>query len=74
MELMGLNLYAFMWLRILDAALAELGEGNGDKSYLDGLVKTGEFFFARLLPHTVSRLEEIKAGASTLMAMTAEQF
>jgi len=26
------------------------------------------------LPHTVSRLEEIKAGASTLMAMTAEQF
>lgn len=74
MELLGLTLYNFMWLRILAAVLPKLQAGSGDTPHLSGLVKTAEFFFARLLPKTRALVKEIEAGADTLMAMTAEEF
>ena len=74
MELLGLTLYNFMWLRILAAALPKLQAGSGDTQHLSGLVKTAEFFFARILPKTRALVEEIEAGADTLMAMSAEEF
>ncbi|MGI9249913.1 MAG: acyl-CoA dehydrogenase C-terminal domain-containing protein [Pseudohongiellaceae bacterium] len=73
MELMGLNLYAFMWLKILSAALNP-NTIRYDTNYCDGLIKTAEFFFARLLPRSTSLLQEIQAGSDTLMALKAEQF
>ena len=74
MELMGLTLYCFMWIRILAAAIAEVDAGSPDQSQLDGLVKTGEFFIDRLLPRNKSLSDEIAAGAKTMMAMSADQF
>ena len=74
MELLGLTLYNFMWLRILAAALPKLQAGSGDTLHLSGLVKTAEFFFARILPRTRALVEEIEAGADTLMAMKTEEF
>ena len=74
MELLGLTLYNFMWLRILAAALPKLQAGSGDTLHLSGLVKTAEFFFARILPRTRALVEEIEAGADTLMAMDTEEF
>ena len=74
MELLGMTLYNFMWLRILAAVLPKLQAGSGDTPHLSGLVKTAEFFFARLLPRTRALVEEIEAGAETLMAMSAEEF
>lgn len=74
MELMGLTLYAFMWLRMLAAAQRALTAGTGDAGYYDGVIKTGRFFYARLLPQTATLVSTIEAGAETLMAMTAEQF
>ena len=71
MELMGLNLYSFMWLRILAAAASS---DTLDPTYRDGLLKTGQFFFARLLPQSAALLAEIQAGSDTLMSLTAEQF
>ena len=63
-----------MWQRILAAALAASAEPNADTSYLEGLIKTGEFFLSRLLPQINGLRLEIEAGAETLMAMTADQF
>ncbi len=74
MELMGLTLYCFMWQRILAAALMAQEAGSGDREYLDGLIKTGEFFLYRMLPRSKSLVEEIAAGATVMMAMSAEQF
>lgn len=74
MELMGLVLYCFMWLRILAAALADQKSASADADYRDALVKTGQFFMQRLLPRTESLLAEITSGAESLMAMEAEQF
>ena len=74
MELLGLTLYCFMWQRMLAAAFTALESGAGDANHLNGLVKTADFFFARLLPHGKALAEEIDAGAETMMALTAEEF
>ena len=74
MELMGLTLFCFMWLRILAAAIPAQEDAAADQDYLRGLVSTGEFFISRLLPKSKSLAEEIAAGAAPMMAMTAGQF
>lgn len=76
MELVGLSLYCFMWQRILAASLSSADDSSTgfDADYLDALGKTGEFFLARLLPRADSLLAEMRAGAASLMAMSAEQF
>ena len=73
MELLGLSLYCFMWQRILASCLVDNLEGY-EASYVDALIKTGEFFFARLLPKSESLIAEIEAGSASLMALSAEQF
>jgi alkylation response protein AidB-like acyl-CoA dehydrogenase len=74
MELMGLSLYCYMWNRVLAAAFKAMAEGAGDSSHLEGLIKTGDFFMARLLPRAKSLAEEISAGADSMMAMSVDQF
>jgi len=74
LELMGLLLYSFMWLRILVATQTPQARERYSDDYLSGLRLTGDFFFARLLPKYKSLVDEIDAGADSLMAMPAEQF
>ena len=63
-----------MWLRMLAAAQQALTQDAGNQEYYDGLIKTGEFFYARLLPRAGALVHEIKAGPATLMALKMEQF
>jgi len=74
MELMGLTLYSFMWVRILAACIAEISEESQNQDYLTGLIKTGEFFLSRMLPKSKAMVEEIGAGAAPMMNLAAEQF
>ena len=74
MELLGLSLYCYMWNRVLAAAFKGIAQGTGDSNHLEGLVKTGDFFMARLLPRAKSLAEEISAGADSMMAMSVDQF
>jgi hypothetical protein len=59
---------------MLVAAFEKLESGQGDASHLNGLVKTADYFFARMLPHGKALAEEIEAGSETMMALTAEEF
>ena len=74
MELLGLTLYCFMWNRILSTAFTQLEAGEGNATHLNGLVKTADFFFARILPRSKSLAAEIEAGAETMMALAVEEF
>lgn len=74
LELLGLTLYGYMWLRIMAACHEQINSEQGAADYHDGLLKTGEYFMARLLPAASSLREEIAAGADSLMAIRAEQF
>jgi hypothetical protein len=64
---------AFMWNRIVIAANKGLANG-GDKDFYEAKLATARFFMARVLPQTTSLNHQIKAGASTLMALPAEAF
>jgi hypothetical protein len=74
LELLGLASFCFMWQRILATAFDALARNSGDEDHLQGLVKTGEFFFSKLLPRSRSLAEEIGSGAASIMAMSAQQF
>ncbi len=74
MELLGLTLYCFMWQRMIATALQSRERGEGNAEHLSGLIKTGEFFFSRLLPRQESLRTEIETGSETLMALSAEEF
>ena len=74
MELMGLTLYCFMWGKIISSAIESGKRGQENQVYFDGLIKNGGFFLDRLLPRSISLVEEIRAGANSIMETTAEQF
>jgi hypothetical protein len=73
MHLFGLTALAYMWARIVKAALAKKakGESGGD---LDAKLVLARFFNERMLPETAAHLARLSAGAGTIMAMPAAAF
>jgi alkylation response protein AidB-like acyl-CoA dehydrogenase len=73
LRLMGLSAMAYMWARIAKAARAGLAKGT-DNDFYNAKLATGRFFVQRVLPQTTSLSHQIKAGASTMMALDAAAF
>jgi alkylation response protein AidB-like acyl-CoA dehydrogenase len=73
LRLMALTAMAFMWNRIAVAAHKGLAAGN-DNAFYEAKLTTARFYIARVLPQTTALNHQIKAGASTLMALPAEAF
>ena len=74
MHLLGLVAMGYMWARIAKAAAAKKREDAGSAERMDGKLVTGRFFMERVLPETALRLNRIKAGADTTMALPVEAF
>ncbi len=73
LRLMALTAMAFMWNRIAVAAHKGLAAGN-DNAFYETKLTTARFYMQRVMPQTTSLNHQIKAGAGTLMALTAEAF
>jgi len=73
LRLLALTAMTFMWNRIAIAAHKGLAAGN-DNGFYEAKLATARFYVARVLPQTTSLTHQIKAGASTLMALPAEAF
>ena len=73
LRLMGLSAMAYMWARIAKAAHTGLAKGT-DNTFYNAKLATGRFFIQRVLPQTTSLSHQIKAGASTMMALDAAAF
>ena len=73
LRLMALTAMAFMWNRIVAAAHKGLAAGN-DNAFYEAKLATARFYLARVLPQTTSLNHQIKAGAATVMALSAEAF
>ncbi len=71
LQLFGYVAYAYMWARMAAVAQAKYGE---DEAFYTGKLATAEFFFARLLPRTLSLEASIRAGSAPLYGLSAEQF
>jgi hypothetical protein len=55
------------------AKIALEKQDSGDTFYKAKLA-TARFYFARLLPETAGLIRQVRAGASTLMALDADLF
>ena len=73
LRLMALTAMAFMWNRIAVAAHKGLAAGN-DNAFYETKLTTARFYMQRVMPQTTALNHQIKAGAGTLMALTAEAF
>lgn len=69
LHLLGHVSYAYLWAKMAVAAQAA-----DNKEFADGKIKTGQFYFAHLLPRTAGLLASLKHDSSTLMALRPEQF
>jgi alkylation response protein AidB-like acyl-CoA dehydrogenase len=72
LDLFGLTSQAYLWVRMVEVAKANLG--SEDKDFYEAKIKTANFFFAKLLPRALSLAESIRAGAEVAMDLTADQF
>ncbi|MNM40177.1 Acyl-CoA dehydrogenase [compost metagenome] len=71
LQLFGYVAYAYMWARM--DAVAEANRMQ-DPVFYGAKRATAAFFFARLLPRTLSLEASIRAGSASLFSLTAEQF
>ncbi|GLS25069.1 acyl-CoA dehydrogenase C-terminal domain-containing protein [Marinibactrum halimedae] len=67
LDLVGYVSYAYMWLKIADAASQQ------DSDFAKAKLKTAQFFYQRLLPTTQSLRAKIAAGSDS-MNLAAELF
>ncbi len=70
----GYVVVAYGWAKMMAVSLAKLAAGEGDQSFHEAKLLTGEFYFARILPRTLMHREGVLAGAQSLMSMPADAF
>ena len=66
----GYVVLAYWWARSVAAANASVH----DSAFKQAKLETARFYFARILPRTLTHAAAIQSGASPLMAMAAERF
>lgn len=71
LHLFGYVAYAYVWARM--AAVAETRRDD-DPAFYGAKLATAAFYFARLLPRTLSLEASIRAGGASLYGLAAEQF
>ncbi|HEX4937586.1 MAG TPA: acyl-CoA dehydrogenase C-terminal domain-containing protein, partial [Candidatus Kapabacteria bacterium] len=69
LHVVGYVTYAYLWLRMM--AVAEQQKGN---PFALTKLKTGTYYFHRILPRVDSLIAAIRAGASDIMAFSAGEF
>lgn len=74
LTLMGYVAVGWQWLLMSRVAKGQLAEGKGNKAFLETKLKTANFYFARLMPESAALLAVIQSGASSIMALTLEEF
>ena len=69
LHLLGHVSYAYLWAKM--ACVASAGENT---DFMDGKIKTAQFYFAHLLPRCDGLAASLRQGSETLMALRPEQF
>ena len=70
----GYTLMAYFWARAARTAKAKLDEGSSDAEFYGSKLKTADFYFDKILPRTLSHEAQARNGASSLMAMSEDDF
>jgi alkylation response protein AidB-like acyl-CoA dehydrogenase len=70
----GYLLVGWCWLRMAAIADAKLAAGASERGFYEGKLIAARFYFERLLPRTAAFAAAVRAGATTLPALTPENF
>ena len=60
---------AFMWVKMVKAAMAKIESDEGDTAFYESKLHTARFFMTRILPEADARFKMVLAGAEPLMAL-----
>jgi len=76
MDLMGLVMLGWMWLKMAQSASDALAQGGGKEgsAFYEAKLTTARFYAERELPLSSALRRKIEAGAETLMKIPAEAF
>jgi alkylation response protein AidB-like acyl-CoA dehydrogenase len=74
LRLFALTSLAWMWARMAVVAQEKLDQGSPETQFYGAKLKSADFFMARILTETDGLLAEVRAGKSTLMAFSDEEF
>ncbi len=70
----GYLVLAFLWLKAQKTALQQLASPVADPAFYRAKLATAEFYFARILPRTISLVKAMESGAGNLMSLASDDF
>jgi len=65
---------AYFWAKMAAVAQSKLAEGTNNPEFYQAKIDTARFFFARILPRTLSHAAMVKAGNESLAAIDEQHF
>lgn len=68
----GYTVLAWFWARMATTARQKLG--SADDIFYRAKIETARFYFARILPRTLSHEQNIRNGADSIMALSDDDF
>jgi alkylation response protein AidB-like acyl-CoA dehydrogenase len=74
MDLTGILMQGYMWLKMVNASSAALNTGAGDADQHQAKLITARYFAARIMPDAAALRRKIEAGSEVLMTLAAANF
>lgn len=65
---------AYLWAKMAYVAQQALENGTNETQFYEAKIKTAQFYYAKLLPRTLTYVKRIESGAEPVMAMTVDEF
>ena len=65
---------AYFWAKMAAVAQSKLAEGTDNPEFYQAKIDTARFYFARILPRTLSHAAMVKAGNESLAAIDEQHF
>ena len=70
----GYVMLAYYWLRMAQTAQAALATDTDERDFYLAKISTAQFYFARILPRTLSHKAMMLAGVDSIMALDESHF
>ncbi len=70
----GYLVLAFLWLKAQKTALQQLASPVADPGFYRAKLAAAEFYFARILPRSISLVKSMESGADNLMSLASADF
>jgi hypothetical protein len=74
MELMGLVVLGWMWLKMVQVSGPLAANGSGERGFHEAKLITAEFFAQRELSQASAFRKQVEAGAEAVMKLPEEAF